>query len=251
MANTIVSLFEKANDAQSVVKELMNIGIGQSNVQMMDKSKGDLTTQLTGRGVTPDAARVYNDGVRRGNTLLAIDVEDSQIEPVMDVLSSRGAIDINERAEQYRSQGSDDLYLNNDRTQGEYALPVVEEQMQVGKRMVERGGVRVYNRVTERPVEETVTLREEHVNVERRPVNRAVTDADMNNFKEGVIEVSEKGEEAVVSKQARVVEEVVVNKQVGERTETVGDTVRRTDVDVEQVDADTTRTRGARGGTDR
>src|SRR5437764_3366736 len=51
------------------------------------------------------------------------------------------------------------------------AIPVVEEQLKVGKREVQRGGVRVFSRVVETPVNESVNLREEHVNVERRPVN--------------------------------------------------------------------------------
>jgi len=99
--------------------------------------------------------------------------------------------------------------------------------------------VRVEQRVTERPVEETVTLREEHVHVERRPVNQPVDARNMETFKEGVIEVIETSEEAVVSKQARVVEEVVINKDVHEREEVVRDTVRRTDVEVERFDVGT------------
>ena len=91
----------------------------------------------------------------------------------------------------------------------------------------------------EKPVEETLRLREEHVVVNRRPVDRAVTDADMSNFKQGDIEITERSEEAVVSKQARVVEEVQVGKQVTEREEVITDTVRRTDVEVEEVDTDT------------
>ncbi len=117
----------------------------------------------------------------------------------------------------------------------EAVLPVIEEELQVGKRQVEGGGVRVTNRVTEKPVEGQVNLREEHVNVERHPVNRPVSDADAAAFREGTIEVTEKSEQAVVGKQARVVEEVVVGKQATERTETVRDTVKRTDVDVEDL----------------
>jgi uncharacterized protein (TIGR02271 family) len=118
---------------------------------------------------------------------------------------------------------------------GEARIPVIEEELRVGKREVEGGGVRVRTRVLERPVEEVVRLREERVNVERRPVNRALTDADLRAFREGEFELRERSEEAVVGKTARVVEEVAINKEVGERTETVRDTVRSTDVDVEQT----------------
>jgi len=118
---------------------------------------------------------------------------------------------------------------------GEAVVPVVEEELKVGKRAVEKGGVRVSTHVTETPVEEQVHLREEHVKVQRRPVDRAAGAADVA-FKEGTIEVTERAEEAVVTKQARVIEEVVISKQAHDRTETVRDTVRRTDVDVEEVD---------------
>ncbi len=118
-------------------------------------------------------------------------------------------------------------------------LPVIEEQLQIGKRQVESGGVRIHSRVTEKPVEAQVQLRTEHVNVERRPTDRPVTDADQA-FRERSFEVRESSEEAVVAKQARVVEEVVVNKDVQQKTQTVRDTVRRTDVDVEQVPAGAT-----------
>jgi hypothetical protein len=80
-------------------------------------------------------------------------------------------------------------------------------------------------------------LREEHVKVERHAVDQPASEADMAAFKEGEIELRETSEEAVVGKEARVVEEVVVGKEVSERTETVNETLRRTDVEVEQLDA--------------
>jgi stress response protein YsnF len=58
---------------------------------------------------------------------------------------------------------------------------------------------------------------------------RPITDAD---FTDKVIEVTETDEEAVVSKTARVREEVVVRKDETERAETVRDTVRREDVEI-------------------
>jgi uncharacterized protein (TIGR02271 family) len=115
-------------------------------------------------------------------------------------------------------------------------IPVMEEQLQVGKRAVQRG-VRVYTHVTEKPVEESIRLREEQVHVERRPVNRPASGTDLTAFKEGSVEVTAMREELVVSKQARVVEEVAVRKDAQERTETVRDTVRRTNVEIEQQGA--------------
>jgi uncharacterized protein (TIGR02271 family) len=118
---------------------------------------------------------------------------------------------------------------------GDEVIPIAEEELHVGKRQVGHGRVRIQSRVVERPVQEQVTLREERVDVERRPVSSATQAGGLGGdpFQERTIEVEERGEEAVVSKEARVVEEVVVRKDVEQRTETVSDTVRRTEVDVD------------------
>ena len=113
-------------------------------------------------------------------------------------------------------------------------IEIVEEQLQVGKREVERGGLRVRSFVTEKPVSEQVTLREEHVDIQRTPVDRPVG-TDSNLFQESSLELRETAEVPVVAKEARVVEEVSLNKTASERTETVSDTVRRTDVEIEQL----------------
>ena len=98
--------------------------------------------------------------------------------------------------------------------------------------------------------EEQVNLRQEHVEVERRPVSGTTQAGTLGGdpFQERTIEVEERGEEAVVSKEARVVEEVVVRKDVEQRTETVSDTVRKTEVDVE--DERNIRGTGTTGSTD-
>jgi stress response protein YsnF len=121
------------------------------------------------------------------------------------------------------------------------AIPVVQEELQVGKRRVLRGGVRVYARLVEQPVEETVRLREESVRVNRERVDRPVTQGDLRPDRDQVVEVQEFAEEAVVAKQARVVEEVRIQKDANERDETVRDTVRHTEVRVEGIDAENAR----------
>lgn len=130
----------------------------------------------------------------------------------------------------------------NDRTNTGDTLKVIKEDVRVGKREVETGGVRLRSRVIERPVEETLRLREERVTVERNPVDRPATTADFQNFKEGEIEMTERAEVADVSKEARVVEEIRLSKEVNERTETINETARDTEVDVENLSkTDTTR----------
>ena len=111
-------------------------------------------------------------------------------------------------------------------------VQAAEEELRVGKRDVGRGSVRVRSYVTERPVEEQVDLRQERVTIERRPVDREVAPGDAA-FTERTIEAVERGEEAVVSKVARVTEEIGLRKDVEHETETVRDTVRKQEVDVE------------------
>lgn len=125
----------------------------------------------------------------------------------------------------------------------EVQIPVVEEQVNIGKRSVERGGVRVRSYVVETPVEEQVRLRDETVTVERRPGGMVEGSADVpaDAFRERTVEVTETDEEAVVSKTAHVRETVVVRKDVEERAQSVRDTVRRTEVEIEDTRDKSTR----------
>lgn len=117
---------------------------------------------------------------------------------------------------------------------GETVIPIVEEELVVGKREVQSGGAHIRTGVIETPVEETVRLHEEHITVDRQRVNQPVSDV-ATAFQEKSFEVTETAEVPVVAKSARVVEEVVVGKTATDRVETVRDTVRRTDVEVDEL----------------
>ncbi len=116
-------------------------------------------------------------------------------------------------------------------------IPVIEEDLQVGKREVESGGATIHTKIEETPVEEIVKLRSEHVKVEPTSVDRPANEADFNQ-RESTIELMERMETPVISKEARVVEEINLDKTVEEREETIRDTVRKTEVDVEKFDSD-------------
>lgn len=116
------------------------------------------------------------------------------------------------------------------------AIPIIEEELQIGKKTVQTGGAYIKSRIVEKPVEETVNLQKEHVFVDRTPANRPVDTAKLDAFKEEAIELMEHAEVPVVSKEARVVEEITVGKEVTERDETIHDTVRKTEVDIENLD---------------
>jgi uncharacterized protein (TIGR02271 family) len=114
-------------------------------------------------------------------------------------------------------------------------LEVVEEVVELGKEKVETGRMRIYNVVSESKVSKSIDLVDETVTVQRRPVNRAALE---DAFKERVFELSEFDERALVSKRAQVVEEINLAKQAETKGQTVTETVRRSDVRVERVDAD-------------
>ena len=114
----------------------------------------------------------------------------------------------------------------------EQVISLAEERIKVGKRVVERGAVHVATQVVTTPVEENVRLREENVTVERHAVDRPVTAGD-TAFQARTVDMTAMGEDVVVQKTARVVEEIVVRKDARERSETVHDTVRHTEVVVD------------------
>ncbi|MDQ2753586.1 MAG: PRC and DUF2382 domain-containing protein [Bacteroidota bacterium] len=128
----------------------------------------------------------------------------------------------------------DNLY--NRTTEGQTTIPVIEENLNIEKKTVETGGAYIRSRIIEQPIEQTIQLQEEHVKVERTQVDKPVGKTDLDTFKEGIIELKEYAEVPVVSKEARVVEEVIISKEVNERNETVRDTVRKTEVDVENIE---------------
>lgn len=118
---------------------------------------------------------------------------------------------------------------------GDETIKVYEERLDVGKRSVSRGKVRVHTHVETREVSEDVTLHSEVVSVDRRVVDRPVSAAafDVDPFKERTIEMEEFAEEAVVAKSAHVVEEIGIRKEGADHIQNVHETLRKTVVDIE------------------
>jgi stress response protein YsnF len=199
----------------------------------------------------------YSEAVRRGSSVVAVTLPDeSRVEQARATLAAAGAVDIDKRIESWREDGysgfdpaaqpfgTEEIQAERSRFQpqadsapadNEMVLPVVREEIEVGKKEYDLGTVRVFTRTETQPVSEQVELREEHVDIQRRPVDRPASEADLKAFGGGSIEVLETAERPVVSKTARVVEEVTVGTQATTRTETVSDQVRNTVVDVENA----------------
>jgi uncharacterized protein (TIGR02271 family) len=214
MSKTVIGCYTDEQHAQQVKRELESQGF--SNASFI---RGGGIEQFEKFDVPRDDARMLEQDLEKGSVLVAVQTDANRAELARQIMSAHQA-----------------QQTNAGNVQGSAKIPVVEEELQVGKREVSQGGVRVFTRVVEQPTQAQVQLREEHVTVNRTPVDRPATEADFSSFKEGTIELKETAEEAVVAKRARVVEEVTVGKEVSQRTETIQDTVRHTEVDVQPIE---------------
>lgn len=269
MTHTVIGMFDTADQAKSAAQQLASAGFSLDHVDVASRSDDTNDTTATNRGryrntnrteeSTSDSisdffsnlfsddddndnARRYAHAARESGSLVTVHAHSAEnAHQAAEILDRCGAVDVNERADQsgYQSQATNANNANTNaaaaNTDNQVSAKVIEENLQVGKRVEQTGGARLRSRIIERPVEASVRLREEHVNVDRKPVDRPATEADFATFKEGNIEVTESAERAVVGKEARVVEEVTLGKEVTEREETIHDTVRKTEVDVENL----------------
>jgi len=248
-----VGVFADYTTAQRVQRELVANGFRDSEIELQsresyasDAASGNTglsgrTYDSSGGGIggffrrlfgSDDYRDRYSSAIEHGHAVLVVNTnDDKQQDLAADIMNRNGAIDVDERASSWQA---DARHLRERNEHADRTIPVVREDVEVSKRMVQRGGVRIVSHLVEQPVEEQVRLREEHVRVDRVPADRPATDRDLDAADE-VIEVTETAEEPVIRKRTKVVEEVKVSKQATERTETIKDKVRRTDVDVQKL----------------
>ena len=239
MTKAITAFFDTLAEAERAAHDLAT-RVGGVRGEVYDARRSGELSRLS---IAGEDMATYHEGVRRGGAVFHAQVPDHLFEEAADVLENHGAVDIGEREAAWRREG----------WTGAAAQPTTGTTQRRGRRgpaarrsafRLSRSGCASASATpptaasgcaatcVETPVQEQVTLREEHVKVERRPVDRPIAAGD-DAFRERTVEATERAEEAVVSKEARVKEEVVVRKQAEERTETVSDTVRRTEVEVE------------------
>ena len=266
MSRTVTAMFDSRSQAEAARERLTQSRIDADDVRIVDQSasaqssggssgqagEGEgLWSAIKSAFLPPEDSHSYEEGMRRGGYLLCARVDEDCADEAIRILDESDSVDLDEREQSWRSEGWSPYqstagttgFGETDRsTVAEERIPIVEEELRVGKREVERGGARVRSYVTETPVHEQVKLREEHVSVERRPVDRPVSETDMQSgmFEDRQIDMTETAEEAVVGKEARVREELVVRKTADERTETIDDKVRHTEVEVDEGVRETT-----------
>ena len=238
---------------------------GAKDSELIEHRPGDLLGNLRRFNIPDNRAQLYAETLRRGGALVAAHSDDNAANQIATDLDRFGSLDLEAAESRWRATGWDGYDMNaapfaGDLCADEQAalrresgletaagtpgaqdqgIDVIEEEVRVGKREVSRGGVRVRSFVVERPVREQVELHEERIDVTREAVDEPVAaPAADSTFTEEEFEVTARGEEAVVGKEARVVERVHVGKTAETRTETIEETERRRDVEVSPLDED-------------
>lgn len=273
-SETIVAVFDTAAHADAAIRDLMTAGIPEGSIQHYAQESGSAAVGTAGsaggnRGfwgwltggdeATLDHHALYEQSIHSGGTVVTVIANNADVEGINEILDRHSPIDMDERHSQYSASGSygattaaavatsgtvaPTAQVTTAGGSAEEVIALSEETLAVGKREVDRGTTRVRRYVVERPVEEQVRLRNETVSVFRRPVTGgAAVGADA--FTDREIIMTETDEEAVVAKSADVVEEVVVQKEVEERVETIKDTLRREEVEIEGPTTQTATTTG-------
>ncbi len=264
MTKTVVAIYDSMNKAENAANQLLNNGFSNENI---DVSAGDKYSEDTHAGESgisrffknlfgadDEKSDRYIKIGRQGYVVTVYARSDEEANRASKLLDDYGAMDVDEN---YHKQLSDESYYEKNRNYNDTekpdeerkeikkdvdisdenkTFPVIEEDIKVGKREIATGGVRIRSRIVEKPVEENLRLREEHIHVERNKVDRPATEEELNNFKDGTVEFTEHAEIPDVQKRSNVVEEVSLEKKVDHRDEVVRDKIRKTEVDVENIE---------------
>ena len=242
----VVAVYDTEASANAAVKSLVSASYLTDDISII-RNEGEAVKaglyepgvwqRLFGRDLEHHEAAVLGRSLKEGSVIVSVRVPELEAPKVMSLLDSHKPVDVLDRAKAYGLVGTTDGAPKTPapaKLAGEEMLRVAEEQIDVGKRMVESGHTRVRRYVVEKPVEANITLHEEHVEVMRRAISDPAYVKDID-WSDKTIDVTETVEEAVVNKMAHITEEVVIRRQGSDRTQTVHDTVRRQQVDVEHV----------------
>ena len=244
----VVTAYDSVDKAKNAMKVLQNAGYDSTDLSIIDRSAlknhetdhVGLWRRLFGGNVWDHEAAVYGNTLDKGGAILAARVPDDEVARVMSLLDVHQPLDVHQAAAKIgetvpvQAKALVTPPIAKADAKDPEMLRLAEEQLNVGKRVFDTGTTRIRRFVTERPVEQQVSLHEEHAEVVRKAINDPSYVADID-WSDKAYEVTETAEQAVVSKSARVVEEVALRKSGSDRVETVKDTVRRQEVEVEKV----------------
>jgi stress response protein YsnF len=242
----VVAVYDTEASANAALKSLISTGYLTDDISVI-RSEGEAAKaglyepgvwqRLFGRDLEHHEAAVLGRSFKEGSVIVSVRVPESEASKVVSLLDSHKPVDVLDRAKAYGLVGTTVATPKAPapaKLTGDELLRVAEEQINVGKRLIESGLTRVRRYSVEKSVEASITLHEEHAEVMRRAISdpNYVKDID---WSDKTIDVTETVEEPVVNKTAHITEEVVVRKQGSDRTQTVHDTVRRQQVEVDHL----------------
>lgn len=269
----IVTLFDSAIQADAAKRNLLKAGFPDQDISLISgerlQSEGkairhpSIWQRLFGHTVDEDQADIYSKAMDKGGVVLSLRTEEEKLAKAMTILHSHDSVDVPSRMKSSLTdstqQNAGERAVNptagrefagetNDRSRSkveplrtsltgdeseEDILRLAEEQLEVGKRLVSEGSTRVRRYTVTDEVAKDISLHEQHADIFRRSVNEPALTGEVD-WSEKTVEVAESHEQPVINKTTNVKEEVVVRTDGSDRTETVSDTVRRQEVDIDR-----------------
>jgi uncharacterized protein (TIGR02271 family) len=253
----IVTLYDTAQHAEAAKRNLEAAGFASADISTINNKTlmlaGDklrepgLWRRLFGRDIQPYEATLFGRSVEAGGTVLTVRVPETDVAKAGSILNAHEAVDLQKRAiQQGLISGTSETTATGTTTQRpatmaagrtapeEEILRLAEEQVDIGKRVVQEGTTRIRRFVVETPVETQVTLHEEHTRIIRRASSDPNFARDVD-WSDKTIEVNEMAEEPVVTKSVHIAEEIVIQKEATDSVRTLRDKVRRQQVEVEKI----------------
>jgi uncharacterized protein (TIGR02271 family) len=267
---TLVAVYDTEAHAEAAVKALKAAGFAESDISVFDNDRlkagrtalsagvkeAGLWQRLFGADVYQHEASIYGQTVQDGGVVISVRVPESEVAHARAVLDIHRPVDVHDRAltaavapparveaiekklEAVPLAAMQTVAVSPKLAAAQPdVLRLAEEQLQVGKEMAEAGRTRVRRFVTEREAAADVTLHEEHAEVLRKAISDPKYVAEID-WADGTIEVIETAEHALVSKTARIVEEVSLRKIGSDHVETIKDKIRRQQVEIERIGPD-------------
>jgi len=266
----IVTMFSNTADAEGAKRSLLKAGFDDNDIDVisgdrLNKEEHEarhpgLWQRLFGDTVDEEQAEVYEDALRTGGVVLTLRADEEQLPRALSIIDAHDSGNMQQYGEPGLSNDTDiqssagvptdELYtgevqptgvtpvrtsLTGDETEEE-VLRLAEERLEVGKRLVSEGSTRVRRYTVTDDVSKEVSLHEQHADIFRRPLTQHASPDDVD-WSEKTVEVAETHELPVINKTVQVKEEVVVRTDQSERVETVNDSVRRQEVDIDHAGA--------------
>ena len=241
MSRTVTALYDSREEADRALRSL-KAQMSLAHAEIYDPTAASMEA-LQRLDLTPHELTVCERKLETGDYMLLAQVKSGEDPDQIITVLERIAADDSPSSHSPASVTGVSAKGDASPVIAEERLPMVEEELRVGTREVVRGGAKVRTRVEELPVTQEVELIEEFARVEKRPARRPVSEQELEQaglLRERVIEIAQVREEAVINKEAFVREEVVVTKTIERRVEQIHETLRRTEVETEELGVDST-----------